>query len=36
MTDHVVSVGVDLLAQAVADQAAPVSRVDWRPPLAGT
>jgi hypothetical protein len=36
MTDHVVSVGVDLLAQAVADQAAPVSQVDWRPPLAGT
>jgi hypothetical protein len=36
VTDHVVSVGVDLLAQAVADQAAPVSRVDWRPPLPGT
>jgi len=32
----VVSVGVDLLARAVADQAAPVTAVDWRPPLAGT
>jgi hypothetical protein len=36
MTEHVVSVGVDLLARAVEDQAAPVSRVDWRPPLPGT
>jgi hypothetical protein len=36
MTESVVSVGIDLLAQAVADQAAPVSRVDWRPPLPGT
>src|SRR5881394_2716481 len=36
MTEGVVSVGVDLLAQAVEDQAAPVSRVDWRPPLTGT
>jgi hypothetical protein len=35
-SEHVVSVGVDLLAQAVEDQAAPVSRVDWRPPLPGT
>ncbi|MGC4111197.1 MAG: DUF1116 domain-containing protein [Nocardioides sp.] len=35
-TPHVVSVGVDLLAQAVDDQAAPVSRVDWRPPMPGT
>jgi hypothetical protein len=34
--DRVVSVGVDLLAQAVEDQAMPVSRVDWRPPLPGT
>ena len=32
----VVAVGVDLLAQAVEDQAAPVTRVDWRPPLPGT
>ena len=36
IADRVVSVGVDLLAQAVEDQAAPVSRVDWRPPLPGT
>ncbi len=36
MTGHVVGVGVDLLAQAVADQAADVTRVDWRPPLPGT
>jgi uncharacterized protein DUF1116 len=36
VTESVVSVGIDLLAQAVADQAAPVSRVDWRPPLPGT
>jgi hypothetical protein len=36
MSEQVVSVGVDLLAQAVADQAAPVVRVDWRPPLPGT
>jgi len=35
-TDHVVGVGVDLLAQAVEDQAVPVTRVDWRPPLPGT
>jgi hypothetical protein len=35
-TDHVVGVGVDLLAQAVEEQAAPVTRVDWRPPLQGT
>ena len=35
-TDHVVGVGVDLLALALADQAAPVTRVDWRPPLPGT
>lgn len=32
----VVNVGADLLADAVADQAAPVTRVDWRPPMAGT
>ncbi len=36
MTESVVSVGIDLLAQAVADQAAPVFRVDWRPPLPDT
>jgi hypothetical protein len=36
MSEPVVSVGVDLLAQAVADQAAPVTRVDWRPPMPGT
>jgi hypothetical protein len=36
VSEHVVSVGVDLLAQAIEDQAASVSRVDWRPPLAGT
>jgi hypothetical protein len=32
----VVSVGVDLFARSVADQAADVSTVDWRPPLPGT
>jgi hypothetical protein len=32
----VVNVGTDLLADAVADQAVPVTRVDWRPPMAGT
>jgi hypothetical protein len=32
----VVTVGVDLLARAVADQAVPVTTVDWRPPPAGT
>lgn len=32
----VVNVGADLLADAVAEQAAPVTRVDWRPPMAGT
>jgi hypothetical protein len=36
MSEQVVSVGVDLLAQAVEDQATPVVRVDWRPPLPGT
>jgi Protein of unknown function (DUF1116) len=36
MADPVVSVGVDLLADALADQAAAVTRVDWRPPLPGT
>jgi hypothetical protein len=32
----VVNVGADLLADAIADQAAPVTRVDWRPPMPGT
>ena len=32
----VVNVGIDLLAEAVASQAADVTRVDWRPPLPGT
>jgi hypothetical protein len=32
----VVSVGVDLLAEAVASQAADVTRVDWRPPMPDT
>ena len=34
--EAVVNVGADLLADAVADQAAPVTRVDWRPPMPGT
>jgi len=33
---HVVSAGADLFADAVAEQAVPVSRVDWRPPMPGT
>ena len=32
----VVNVGTDLLADAVADQAVAVTRVDWRPPMVGT
>jgi Protein of unknown function (DUF1116) len=32
----VVSAGVDLFADAVADQGVPVTRVDWRPPMPGT
>jgi hypothetical protein len=32
----VVNVGADLLADAVEGQAVPVTRVDWRPPMAGT
>ncbi|MET0524589.1 MAG: DUF1116 domain-containing protein [Nocardioides sp.] len=32
----VVAVGADLLASAVESQAAPVARVDWRPPMDGT
>ncbi|ABL80998.1 MULTISPECIES: DUF1116 domain-containing protein [unclassified Nocardioides] len=34
--EAVVNVGADLLADAVADQAVPVTRVDWRPPMDGT
>lgn len=33
---HVVGVGADLLADAVAGQAVDVTRVDWRPPMPGT
>ena len=33
---QVVNVGADLLATAVSDQAVPVTRVDWRPPMPGT
>lgn len=33
---NVVSVGTDLLADALAGQAVEVERVDWRPPLPGT
>ena len=32
----VVNVGADVLADAVAEQAVAVTRVDWRPPMAGT
>jgi hypothetical protein len=32
----VVNVGADLLADAIAEQAIPVTRVDWRPPMEGT
>ncbi len=32
----VVNVGADLLAEAVEAQAVEVTRVDWRPPMAGT
>ena len=32
----VVAAGVDVLADALADQAVPVTRVDWRPPVTGT
>ncbi|WP_028642587.1 DUF1116 domain-containing protein [Nocardioides sp. URHA0020] len=34
--EAVVNVGADLLADAIADQATPVTRVDWRPPMSGT
>ena len=36
MTVHVVNVGADLFADAVAAQAVEVTRVDWRPPVPGT
>jgi uncharacterized protein DUF1116 len=32
----VVAAGVDLLADAIETQAAPVDRVDWQPPMPGT
>ncbi|GAW52308.1 MULTISPECIES: DUF1116 domain-containing protein [unclassified Nocardioides] len=32
----VVNVGADLFADAIADQAVAVTRVDWRPPMDGT
>ena len=32
----VVATGVDLLAEAIQSQAAPVTRVDWQPPMPGT
>jgi Protein of unknown function (DUF1116) len=33
---HVISAGLGLLADAAAEQAARVTRVDWAPPMAGT
>lgn len=40
MTDmgmtSVVTAGIDILAQALTDQAVPVTRVDWQPPMPGT
>ncbi|MCW2774369.1 MAG: hypothetical protein JWN91_2695 [Nocardioides sp.] len=33
---NVVNVGADLFADAIADQAVAVTRVDWRPPMDGT
>ena len=33
---HVVGVGIDLLADSAEAQAVDVTRVDWRPPMAGT
>ena len=36
MTASVVNVGADLFADALVDQAVPVTRVDWRPPMPGT
>ena len=34
--EAVVNVGADLFAEAVEDQAVPVTRVDWRPPMEDT
>ena len=34
--EHVVGVGIDLLADAAESQAVDVTRVDWRPPMTGT
>ena len=33
---RIITAGIDLLADAAASQAAPVTRVDWRPPMDGT
>jgi hypothetical protein len=33
---NIVNVGADLFADAIADQAVGVTRVDWRPPMDGT
>ncbi len=33
---HIISAGIDLLADAAEAQAARVTRVDWRPPMDGT
>jgi hypothetical protein len=35
-SSSIVNVGTDLLAEALDAQAAEVTRVDWRPPMAGT
>jgi hypothetical protein len=35
-SSRIVNVGTDLLAEALDAQAAEVTRVDWRPPMAGT
>ncbi len=35
-TRSVVNVGAELFADTVEAQAAPITRVDWRPPMAGT
>ncbi len=36
MSEHVISTGLGLLADAAAAQGALVTRVDWAPPLAGS
>lgn len=33
---HVITVGADLLGEALDAQAVPRTAVDWRPPLPGT